>query len=200
MAAGNDTKLYIKRPPIDFKFILIAEHTSNIINVKTKLSGIPHDFEISLLKNSAIIPLWKTTANNINTNTTIKLKTISFEEDINKFPQKKENKSVKCSLNKPATRKAMAMLKENNKIIETLFWLLIFLDIGLIINADTIQNIKPDKIGFIPRNKPIMAPAKAQCAIVTPINGIFNNNIHTPIIPQDKPARIDNIIALLKKE
>jgi len=28
----------------------------------------------------------------------------------------------------------------------------------------------------------------------------FNSNIHTPIIPQDMPAKIDNIIALLKNE
>ena len=96
--------------------------------------------------------------------------------------------------------KATAILKENNKFIEILFWLFILLDIGFIINAANIQNTNPDKTGFIPRNKPTIAPANAQCAIVTPINGIFNNNIHTPIIPQDKPAKIDNIIALLKKE
>ena len=128
------------------------------------------------------------------------LKITSFKEEISKFPQKKVNISVKCSLNKPAKTKAMAMLKENNKLIVTLFWLFIFLDIGFIINADKIQKTKPDNIGFIPKNKPIIAPANAQCAIVTPIKGIFSNNIHTPIIPQDIPAKIDSIIALLKKE
>ena len=57
VAAGKDIKLYIKSPPIDFKFKLIVEHINKSINVKIKVSGIPQDFEISLLKNNAIIPL-----------------------------------------------------------------------------------------------------------------------------------------------
>ena len=57
VAAGNDIRLYIKRPPTDFKFKLIAEHINIIIKVKINPSGIPQAFDISLLKNRANIPL-----------------------------------------------------------------------------------------------------------------------------------------------
>ena len=94
----------------------------------------------------------------------------------------------------------MAILKENNNPTEMLLLVFALLERGFIIVAANIENINPEIIGFIPINNPIIAPAKAQCAMVTPMNGIFNNNIHTPMIPQDNPARIDRIIALLKKE
>ena len=128
------------------------------------------------------------------------LSTTSFEDEINKLPQKKLNMSVRCSLNNAAKINAVAMLKENNKLIETLLLVFVFFEMGFIIKAAETQQIKPKNIGFTPTNNPIIAPANAQCAIVTPTNGIFNNNIQTPIIPQDNPAKIDNIIALLKKE
>ena len=64
--------------------------------------------------------------------------------------------------------------------------------------AETIHNKKAHKTGFIPINIPINAPAKAACAIVIPINEMFNNNIHTPIIPHDIPQNTDIINALLK--
>lgn len=128
------------------------------------------------------------------------LRIISFREEINKLPQKRLKISVRCSLNKLAKIKAVAMLKENNNPTDILLFVFDFFERGFIIVAANIEKNKPENIGFIPINKPIIAPAKAQCAIVTPINGIFNKNIHTPIIPQDNPAKIDNMIALLKKE
>ena len=128
------------------------------------------------------------------------LNTTSFKEEINKLPQKKLKISVKCSLNNAAKINAIAILKENSKLIETLLFVFVFFEIGFIIKEAKIQKINPNKIGFTPINNPIIAPAKAQCAIVTPTNGMFNNNIQTPIIPQDNPAKIDNISALLKKE
>ena len=124
----------------------------------------------------------------------------SFKEEINKLPQKKPKISVMCSLNSAAKINATAMLKENNKLMETLLLVFAFFEMGFIIKAAKIQKTNPKNIGFIPINNPIIAPAKAQCAIVTPTNGMFNNNIQTPIIPQDNPAKIDNISALLKKE
>jgi hypothetical protein len=163
-------------------------------------SGIPQDFAISLLKKSAKIPLLKNIVNNINTIVIITLIIISLADEINKFPQKRLKTSVKCSLNKLAKIKAMAILKENNSPTDMLSFVFDFFERGFIIIAANIENTKPEIIGFIPINSPITAPAKAQCAMVTPINGIFNNNIHTPIIPQDTPAKIDNISALLKKE
>lgn len=57
VVAGRDIKLYIKSPPIDFKFKLIVEHTNIIIKVKINPSGIPQALDISLLKNRANIPL-----------------------------------------------------------------------------------------------------------------------------------------------
>ena len=42
---------------MDFKFKLIAEQTNIIIKVKMIPSGIPQALDISLLKNSANIPL-----------------------------------------------------------------------------------------------------------------------------------------------
>ena len=124
----------------------------------------------------------------------------SFEEEINKLPQKKLKISVRRSLNNAAKINAIAMLKENSKLIETLLFVLVFFEMGFIIKAAKTQKTKPNRMGFIPVNKPIIAPANAQCAMVTPTKGIFSNNIHTPIIPQDSPAKIDNISALLKKE
>ena len=125
---------------------------------------------------------------------------MSCEEEINKLPQNKLKISVKCSLNKLAKINAVARLKENNNPTDILLFVFAFFERGEIIIAADIEKIKPEIIGFIPTNNPIMAPANAQCAIVTPIKGMFNNNIHTPIIPQDSPDRIDKIIALLKKE
>ena len=77
VAAGREIKLYIKSPPIDFKFKLIVEHISKNIKVKTKFSGMPQDFAISLLKNKAIIPLLNKTVNNISNIVIIMLTTIS---------------------------------------------------------------------------------------------------------------------------
>lgn len=200
VVAGKEIRLYIKSPPIDFKFKLIVEHISKKINMKIKFSGIPHDLAISLLKNKAIIPLWNKIVNNINIIVMIMLIKISWAEEINKLPQKRLNISVKCSLNKLAKINAMARLKENNKPTDILLFVFAFFERGDIIIAANIEKINPEIIGFIPINNPIIAPANAQCAIVTPIKGMFNNNIHTPIIPQDNPAKIDNISALLKKE
>ena len=124
----------------------------------------------------------------------------SFKDEINKLPQKKPKMSVRCSLNNAAKIKAVAILKENNKLIETLLFVFVFFEMGFIIKAAKMQKINPKRTGFTPINNPIIAPANAQCAMVTPTKGIFNNNIQTPIIPQDNPAKIDNISALLKKE
>jgi len=130
----------------------------------------------------------------------IMLTIMSCEEEINKLPQNRLKISVKCSLNKLAKINAVARLKENNNPTDMLLFVFAFFERGDIIIAANIEKINPEITGFIPANNPIIAPANAQCAMVTPINGIFNNNIHTPIIPQDSPARIDSIIALLKKE
>lgn len=126
--------------------------------------------------------------------------TTSFKDEINRLPQKKLKISVRCSLNSAAKINAIAILKEKSKLIETLLFVFVFFEIGFIIKEAKIQKIKPKIIGFTSINKPIIAPAKAQCAIVTPTKGILSNNIHTPIIPHDNPAKIDNISALLKKE
>ena len=200
VAAGRDIKLYIKRPPTDFKFRLIVEHINIIIKVKINPSGIPQARDISLLKNKANIPLWNNNVKIIRIVVIIILSITSFKDEISKLPQKKLNISVKCSLNKAAKINAIAILKENNKLIETLLLVFAFFEMGFIIKAAQIQKTKPKNIGFIPINNPIIAPANAQCAMVTPTKGIFNNNIQTPIIPQDNPAKIDNISALLKKE
>lgn len=102
------------------------------------------------------------------------------------------------SCNKERNKKEMPNKKENNMLIEILVCVFDFFDIGSIKTEEIIHTIKAHKMGLIPINSPINAPAKAACAIAMPINAIFNNNIQTPMIPQDIPQNTDINNALLK--
>ena len=102
------------------------------------------------------------------------------------------------SFNKDRSKKEIPNIKENKMPMEILFLVFDFFEMGSISIDENMHNTKAHITGFIPNSKPINAPAKAACAIVIPMKVIFNNNIQTPIIPQDIPQNTDIIIALLK--
>ncbi len=183
-------------PPTDCRFKLIVEHDNKIIKKKITFSGIPQAFEISLLKNNAVNPLLNIMINVINKIQIRKFDMMSAVEVNKIFPQKKEKISLNLSFKSPAKIKAVPILREKSKFMDMLLCILAFCEIGSISAEADMQKIKLDKTGFVFKNKPIIAPAKAQCAMTTPIKDMFNNNSQTPTIPQDIPDKNDIINAL----
>ena len=170
-------------------------------------SGIPLARAMARLYITATIPFLKTKRNIKITAHITARKNVSLTLMVSMLPHIKESASEvppeasleALLLSFAINKKAMPSIKENKIPVEIFGEKFPFSATGPIKNDAITHRKSAASTGFIPKKRPIIAPAKAVCAIATPTNGMFKRYTQTPIIPQAKPAKTDAINALTKK-